>query len=110
MDRRTAWILCAAVGLLLAGGFLYPAFCVLREAFVDPVDGGFTFGYVLAVLRDPLRGLYKKLVFKGNALVGACLYGDIRDGAWYFDLIRAGTSVAEQRDTLVFGPVQADAA
>lgn len=54
MSRRTAWILCAAVGLLLAVGFLYPACCVLREAFVDPRDGGFTFGYVGAVLRDPL--------------------------------------------------------
>jgi iron(III) transport system permease protein len=54
MNRRTAWILCAAVGLLLAVGFIYPAFSVLREAFVDPRDGGFTFSYVLAVLRDPL--------------------------------------------------------
>ena len=54
MNRRTAWILCAAVGLLLAVGFIYPAFSVLREAFVDPRDGGFTFSYILAVLRDPL--------------------------------------------------------
>lgn len=61
-------------------------------------------------LRDPLRGLYKKLVFKGEALVGACLYGDIRDGAWYFELIRAGTSVAAMRDTMVFGPPQAETA
>ena len=60
-------------------------------------------------LRDPLRGVYKKLVFKGPQLVGACLYGDIRDGAWYFDLIRSGEPVASQRDTLVFGPPQAAA-
>ena len=62
------------------------------------------------LLRDPLRGVYKKLVFKGEQLVGACLYGDIQDGPWYFELIRAGTGVADQRDTLVFGPVAADAA
>ena len=67
-------------------------------------------GTEIAVLRDPLRGLHKKLVFKGEALVGACLYGDIRDGAWYFDLIRAGTSVAAMRDTMVFGPPQAETA
>jgi len=64
------------------------------------------------VLRDPLRGVYKKLVLKGDALVGACLYGDIDDGSAYFELIRSGISVAAQRDTLAFGlqPAQALAA
>ena len=57
------------------------------------------------VLRDPLRGTYKKLVLKDDALVGACLYGDIDDGSAYFELIRSGTSVAAQRDTLAFGPL-----
>jgi nitrite reductase (NADH) large subunit len=56
------------------------------------------------VLRDPPRGVYKKLVLQGDKLVGACLYGDIADGSWYFDLIRSGQSVAAQRDTLAFGP------
>ena len=55
-------------------------------------------------LRDPVRGVYKKLVLKGDALVGACLYGDIGDGSAYFALIRSGASVAAQRDTLAFGP------
>jgi nitrite reductase (NADH) large subunit len=59
------------------------------------------------VLRDPIRGIYKKLVLQGDVLVGACLYGDIQDGSWYFDLIRQGTNISAQRDTLVFGPVQA---
>jgi len=56
---------------------------------------------------DPLRGTYKKLVLKDGALVGACLYGDIGDGSAYFELIRSGTSVAAQRDTLAFGPLAA---
>jgi nitrite reductase (NADH) large subunit len=56
------------------------------------------------VLKDPLRGVYKKLVLKGDALVGACLYGDIHDGSWYFDLIKQGQNIAEQRNTLAFGP------
>jgi len=54
MHRRTAWILCATIGLLLAVGFLYPAASVLKEAFVDPHDGAFTFSFLFAVLRDPL--------------------------------------------------------
>jgi nitrite reductase (NADH) large subunit len=56
------------------------------------------------VLKDPLRGVYKKLVLKGDALVGACLYGDIHDGSWYFDLIKQGQNIAAQRSTLAFGP------
>ncbi|TDP84846.1 NAD(P)H-dependent nitrite reductase large subunit [Aquabacterium commune] len=61
------------------------------------------------VLRDPVRGIYKKLVLKNGALVGACLYGDIHDGSAYFELIRSGASVAAQRDTLAFGPQAATA-
>jgi nitrite reductase (NADH) large subunit len=57
------------------------------------------------VLRDPVRGVYKKLVLQGDVLVGACLYGDIADGSGYFDLIKQGRNIAAQRDTLVFGPV-----
>ena len=56
------------------------------------------------VLRDPVRGIYKKLVLKNDVLVGACLYGDIDDGSAYFELIRSGASVAQQRDMLAFGP------
>ncbi len=56
------------------------------------------------VLRDPVHGIYKKLVIRGQQLVGTCLYGDIEDGAWYFDLIRSGQAITDQRDTLVFGP------
>ena len=59
------------------------------------------------VLRDPVRGVYKKLVLKGDVLVGACLYGDIQDGGWYFELIKQGQSIADQRDTLAFGPLTA---
>jgi nitrite reductase [NAD(P)H] large subunit len=56
------------------------------------------------VLRDPVRGIYKKLVLKNDVLVGACLYGDIDDGSAYFELIRSGASVAQQRDMLALGP------
>ncbi|NML14642.1 nitrite reductase large subunit NirB [Azohydromonas caseinilytica] len=55
------------------------------------------------VLSDPFGGVYKKLVLKDDKLVGACLYGDTADGAWYFKLLREGRSVAQIRDKLMFG-------
>lgn len=32
------------------------------------------------------------------------MYGDVSDTAWFFDLIRKGTDIAEMRQTLIFGP------
>ncbi|WP_082190249.1 NAD(P)/FAD-dependent oxidoreductase [Frateuria defendens] len=55
------------------------------------------------VLRDPRRGIYKRLVLKENRLVGAVLYGDAKDGGWYFELIQNGTDIAPWRDRLLFG-------
>lgn len=54
-------------------------------------------------LSDPIGGVYKKLVIRDDKLVGACLYGDTVDGAWYFQLLREGKSIAEIRDHLMFG-------
>lgn len=54
-------------------------------------------------LADPLGGVYKKLVIKDDKLVGACLYGDTADGAWYFKLLREARDIAGIRDTLMFG-------
>ncbi len=55
------------------------------------------------VLSDAVGGVYKKLVLKGDKLVGACLYGDTVDGSWYFKLLREGRAVADIRDKLMFG-------
>lgn len=57
------------------------------------------------VLSDPFDGTYKKLVIRGDKLVGACLYGDTEDGSQYFQLIREGRSIAAQRDRLMFGVI-----
>ncbi len=59
--------------------------------------------------RDAALGLYKKLVMRGNALVGAVLYGDVADGNWFFDHIRKGNDVSSLRDRLIFGPAYAEA-
>jgi nitrite reductase (NADH) large subunit len=55
------------------------------------------------VLRDPSRGIYKRVVLHDDKIVGAVLYGDTEDGAWYFDLLKKGENVADIRDTLIFG-------
>ena len=55
------------------------------------------------VLDDPLTGSYRKLVLKNDVLVGACLYGDTADAAWYLQLLREGRNVAAIRGLLMFG-------
>src|SRR5690606_24987263 len=54
-------------------------------------------------LADPQGGVYKKLVIKDDKLIGACLYGDTVDGAWYFRLSREAKSITELREHLMFG-------
>ncbi len=57
-------------------------------------------------MSDPGGGVYKKLVIKDDRLVGACLYGDTVDGAWYFKLLRDGAisrQVHDPRHKLMFG-------
>ncbi|MBC7860015.1 MAG: NAD(P)/FAD-dependent oxidoreductase, partial [Burkholderiaceae bacterium] len=55
------------------------------------------------VLRDPRRGIYKRLVLQGDKVAGAVLYGDVRDGPWYFDLIQKRTDISAMRNHLLFG-------
>ena len=57
------------------------------------------------VFRDAARGVHKKLVIRDDKLIGAVLYGEARDSAWYFDMIRNSTDISALRDTLVFGPM-----
>jgi nitrite reductase (NADH) large subunit len=60
-------------------------------------------------LRDDNRGLYKKIVLRGDQLVGAVLYGDVADGQWYLSLMRDKADIGAIRDRLVFGRAFADA-
>ena len=54
-------------------------------------------------LSDPIGGVYKKLVVKDDKLVGACLYGDTSDGAWYFRMVKDNHNISEIRDQMMFG-------
>ena len=60
------------------------------------------------VLRDGSRGVYRRLVLREDRLVGILCYGDVRDGAWYFDLLRNATPLGDLRDGLIFGPAGAE--
>ncbi|WP_370307236.1 NAD(P)/FAD-dependent oxidoreductase [Sinimarinibacterium flocculans] len=62
------------------------------------------------VFRDPRRGTYKRLVLRGNRIVGAVLYGDVGDGSWYFELMQQGTDISAIRNRLVFGRAFCEAA
>ncbi|MFD2649349.1 NAD(P)/FAD-dependent oxidoreductase [Devosia albogilva] len=55
------------------------------------------------VLHNEDAGSYRRLVIKDGRLLGAVLYGDVSDGAWFFDLVRDGTDTAPMRDLLIFG-------
>ena len=62
------------------------------------------------VFRDPARGVYRRLVLREDKLIGAVLYGDAKDGGWYFGLMRDGKALADLRDMLIFGQDAAMAA
>lgn len=47
--------------------------------------------------------VYKKLVIEKDRLVGVVLYGDIKDGAFFFDLIQQATPIKNLRQVLMFG-------
>ncbi len=61
-------------------------------------------------LHDAKRGKYKKLVMRGDRVIGAVLYGDVADGTWYVQLMRQGKDVGDIRDRLIFGRTFAEQA
>ena len=55
------------------------------------------------VLNDPGAGVYKRVVLKDDKLIGAVMYGDTKDGAWYFQMLKDAQDISEIRDHLLFG-------
>lgn len=55
------------------------------------------------LLHDAVGGVYKKLIIKDDTIIGAVLYGDTTDGAWYFQMLRDQKPIHEIRDHLMFG-------
>jgi nitrite reductase (NADH) large subunit len=54
-------------------------------------------------LEDGGGDAYRRLLIRGEHLVGAILYGDASDAAWYTDLIRRRESIGSLRPHLAFG-------
>jgi nitrite reductase (NADH) large subunit len=59
------------------------------------------------VLRDASRGNYRRLILKDNKVIGVVMYGDTGDGPWFFDKLKKGEDISEQRDMLIFGQAYA---
>lgn len=57
---------------------------------------------------DPELNTYKKLVIHNNRLVGAVLYGDTLDGAWYQQLLEQHSNIQPARQALIFGRAYAE--
>jgi len=57
----------------------------------------------LVTVSDAAAGVYRKLVLRGEVLVGCVLYGDVRDGPWYVELIQTQANTTPWRDHLIFG-------
>ncbi|MBW8859411.1 MAG: NAD(P)/FAD-dependent oxidoreductase, partial [Caulobacter sp.] len=104
------WEMCRTLGEALTdGASAYEGSALSTRLKVSGVDV-FSAGKHLGgpgcediVFRDAGRGVYKRVVLEHGKVAGAVLFGDAADGNWYFDLMRAGTSVTDIRETLIFG-------
>jgi nitrite reductase (NADH) large subunit len=66
-------------------------------------DFGGAAGSESLVFNDPKRGIYKRLVIENDRIRGVVLYGDTRDGPWYFELMSQARNIAPMRGKLLFG-------
>lgn len=55
------------------------------------------------VWRDTVMNIYKKLLVRDHALVGAILLGDTTDARWYRDLVRGHVDISAVQDKLLAG-------
>ncbi|MNS11800.1 Nitrite reductase [NAD(P)H] [compost metagenome] len=53
--------------------------------------------------QDEVEGIYKKIVLRGDRLVGSVLFGDTGDGPMLFSLMKSGESVAGREKELLLG-------
>ena len=61
----------------------------------------------ILVYQDSGSKIYRKLVLKNDRIQGVILYGDSRDGGYYFEKLQAQEDIAALRDDLIFGRVYA---
>lgn len=66
-----------------------------------------TTGSESLIFNDAKRGIYKRLVIENDQIRGVVLYGDTRDGPWYFELMNQARNIAPMRNKLLFGELAA---
>jgi nitrite reductase (NADH) large subunit len=79
----------------------------LKVTGIDMFSSGDIYGdedTEILMFRDAGRGVYKRLVLRDDRLVGTLLYGEVRDGASFLDLMRTRRSISDARDSLMFSP------
>ena len=55
------------------------------------------------ILNDEKRHIYKRIIIQKDKVIGAVLFGDTEDGAWYAELIADQTPISAIRNKLLFG-------
>ncbi|TCB66332.1 nitrite reductase small subunit NirD [Acinetobacter sp. ANC 4178] len=55
------------------------------------------------ILNDEKRQIYKRIIIQQDKVIGAVLFGDTEDGAWYAELIADQTPISNIRSKLLFG-------
>jgi nitrite reductase (NADH) large subunit len=55
------------------------------------------------IFNDARRGIYKRLIIENDRIRGVVLYGDTRDGPWYYELMNQARDIGPLRDRLLFG-------
>ena len=63
----------------------------------------------VVVYREPNRGIYKKLIIRGNKLHGAILLGDTGASDFLFQIFNNEQNVPENRSELLFGDIKGSA-
>ena len=55
------------------------------------------------IIKDAKANIYRKLVIRGDKLIGIVLYGDVRSGSWYFEQMKEAASISKFMPELIFG-------
>ena len=55
------------------------------------------------ILNDEKRQIYKRIIIQKDKVIGAVLFGDTEDGAWYAELIADQIPISAIRNKLLFG-------
>ena len=76
---------------------------VFSAGRIDLENGEPQDDYEDIILNDEKRQIYKRIIIQKDKVIGAVLFGDTEDGAWYAELISDQTPISNIRNKLLFG-------